>query len=109
MKDRHIMMLTVLAAFFGAMLFISDLASTPAVTDIRNQTVIPDDITEDLDLPSTDIAPYTASTETAIAPESGADTEMERIDTLLEQLSEFDQSLENTEDSRMLIAAVYVN
>jgi hypothetical protein len=60
-KDRHIMMLAVLAVFIGAMLFISELASNPAVASSRNQQTIPDELSTELDM-STPENPSTPDT-----------------------------------------------
>jgi hypothetical protein len=101
-KDRHIMMLAVLAVFIGAMLFISELASNPAVASSRNQQTIPDELSTELDM-STPENPSTPDT-TAITEV----TEEKRLDTLLEQMSEISDLLDEVEQSRTLIASANV-
>lgn len=108
MKDRHVLLILVCVAFFGAMYLVTDLISTEALAENLNARAIPEDLSADLGL-TTDAA--TVAQEDA-TPQSFSLTidqsEMERLDTLLQELSDVQPLLDEHTESRILISSSYM-
>ena len=108
MKDRHILLILALSAFLGAMFFVGDLASNSAIAGNRNTRNIPADLSEELGL--ADSSNRFVETADSVNPLNLTieQTELERLDTLLEKMSEISPLIDEVEKSRVLIDAVHV-
>ncbi|RQV98732.1 hypothetical protein EH220_02880 [bacterium] len=108
MRDRHVLLILIGIAFFGAMFLVTDLASNSALAESRGARAIPEDLSTDLGL--TDSAETISPDE--VTPQTLSLTieqsELERLDTLLKEMSEVHTLLDENTESRILISSSYM-
>ncbi len=108
MKDRHLLFMFILFAFVGALFFMSEMATNSAVASNRNVRNIPTDLSEDLGITDPVGELVVAADHENSLSMTIEQTDLERMDTLLEKMSEINTLLDEEGESRILIDAVYV-
>jgi len=108
MKDRHYLLILIFAAFIGTLVFVSNLSSNSAVASNLNKRNIPTDLSEELGLPDSSSKPVEVNNTIEPLSITIEQTELERLDTLSEKLSENHTLIDDEMESRVLIGAVYV-